>query len=109
MSVFDLALATLYASPLGVSAVLTIDGADYPVTAVDQTAGVAVLHDGVETINPAAAVTASALADAGLDESQLDDATLRLNGSDWRVTSVRPVPSPSGLAAGEYLLFLEAA
>jgi len=105
-------LDRIYADPnFAVSATVTLGSPAETLTlaVIDQTRGVALDLDGVgvNTIVPAAAVQASALADAGVSAADLDDATLALAGFDWRVVAVRPIPGPDGEAAGEYLLLLE--
>lgn len=91
----------------GVPATLTVGGIGRAITAIDRTAGVAVL-DGVQTVDPSAAIRAADLAALGLTKGQLDDATLTLDGTAWRITSVQVQQSPAGASDGEYLLFLQA-
>ncbi len=94
----------------GSAAVLTVGAVDYPITAVDHTSGVTVL-DGVQTVDPQAEIQAADLAALGLAKDDIEDdpnATLELNGTTWRITSVQPLPTTQGEADGEYLLLLQA-
>lgn len=103
-------LGTLFADPnLSASAVLSLDRGEFTIQAIDETDGVVVSVDGmgVETIAPAASVRATDLRDLGLAPGDLDGGTLVLNGTDWRIVSVRPRPSPSGEPGGTYRLTLE--
>jgi hypothetical protein len=101
-------LRMIYAE-FGAPAVLSIAGNDYQVAAIDRSTGAAVGADlAVQTTEPAASILAADLAALGLVRADLDDAMLTLNGADWRISSVRPLPSPAGEADGEYLLLLEA-
>src|SRR4051794_5845501 len=104
MSFGDLVLGPAYRE-WGRPAVLTVAAVAHPITAIDLTnrtvAGLA------ETIDPRAAIRAADLTILGLTSAQLDDATLVLNGKNWRVTAWQPQPSPEGEADGEYVLLLE--
>jgi hypothetical protein len=112
MSIWDVHYDALYASPLAVDAVLTVDCGEVPIElrAIDKTAGIVTGGGGgrfnaeVETISPAAAVRAGDLAD--IDPADLHGAELMLNGKTWRVENSKPLPAPTGEIAGEILLIL---
>jgi hypothetical protein len=107
MSPWALVQAGAYAA-IGVDAVLSVVGADYPMRVLDRTGGALVGAPlEVMTSKPAAALRAVDLAAAGLDATALDHALITLNGATWRITSAQPKPSPNGEGDGEYLLLLE--
>lgn len=104
----------------GVEAVLTMPGTDGAVlefTAIDITGGISVGGDfrnasagrfqsEIGTLEPAASVRASDLADIDLED--LPEAELLINGTTWKVRGSAPKPSPNGEASGEvYLLLTE--
>lgn len=109
MSIGGIVLGPAYLA-LGRDATLTVAGVDYPVRVIYRSSGAGVGGDlAIETLVPLAAVRAADLASANLLATDLDDATLTLGEDDWRITSVRPLPSPGGEGDGEYLLLLERA
>jgi hypothetical protein len=93
---------------LAYSATLTPDGTAAGVTidAIDETAGIVLAEQGIDlqTIEPAAKVRLSDLDAAGIALEDLDDGTLVLNGTTWRIKSHRKLPDPDG--SGEVLLLL---
>lgn len=105
--------ATLYAPNYAVygdqSAILQIDGIQYPIVAIDKTSGVDVGDDVQgQTILPVAAIQAQAYLALGFQFSALSDRTayVQLNGIWWRVDSYRLKPSPRGEKFGEIYLIL---
>jgi hypothetical protein len=112
MSIWDVHYDALYASPLAVDAVLTVDCGEVPIAirAIDKTAGIVTGSSGgrfnaeVETISPAAAVRAGDL--ANIDKADLHGALLEMNGKTWTVENHTFRPSPTGEGAGEILLIL---
>lgn len=108
------ALGPIYRT-IGVPATLTVDGVDYPaigappLKVLDKTSGVALGGPiEVETIRPAATVRVNDLLNLGLDIDRLDRQFLLMNGSNFLITSSKPMPSPNGKLDGEIYLFLEA-
>jgi hypothetical protein len=96
----------LYAGPyavFGVPGHLKLSGAAgtcLDLTVLDKTSGVSAGgRVDVQSIEPAAAVLASAL--AGVALADLEDAVLTMNGKDWIVRTHRFSPSPKGEADGE--------
>lgn len=86
------------------------NGAEFPLRALDKTAGRQVgTGVEVETLGPAAVIRATELAALGIDQSDLDFANFLLNGVSWIIQSVRPLPGALGEADGEYMLFLNRA
>lgn len=99
----------LYAT-WGVPATLTVGSTPYPVTVIDQTAGVQLAGTTeLETMRPAAAIRVSDLEAFGITAAQLDGQSISFNGNSWTIVAWRPKPSPNGEADGEYLLLLEGA
>ena len=64
-------------------------------------------HVGVKSIQPAAVVLATSIAENGLTRGDLEGATLELAAKFWRVKATMPKPSPVGEAQGEIYLILE--
>lgn len=95
---------------LGVPAVLRIwsSGPDLELIAIDKTSGVTIKQAvDVQSVLPGATIRAADLAAAGIELRDVDNATLSLNGRDWRVASLHLSPSPSGELDGEVVLILE--
>lgn len=114
MSIWDIHYDALYASPIAVDAVLTIDGTDgatIELRAIDKTSGVVVGGKGgrfsseVETVELAVAVRATDL--AVVDLAALRDASLEINGKTWTVRNHVMKPAPTGEGKGEVLLLLK--
>jgi hypothetical protein len=117
MSIWDVHYAALYASPIAVNAVLTIDGTDgatIELRAIDKTAGVVIggakdqrsrFSSEVESVELAVAVRATDLADVGL--ADLRGASLEINGKTWTVRNHVLKPAPTGEGKGEVLLLLK--
>lgn len=65
----------------------------------------------VETTRPIASIMHQNLTDLGLTIDDIndnsDDCILTMNGTNRRVTSAKPMPSPAGEGDGEIYLFLE--
>ena len=104
----QLLYAPLYAT-LGVDAVIRGVYFDmFPIRAMDMTSGIEVGdHVGVKSIQPAAVVLATSIAENGLTREDLEGATVELAGKLWRVKATMPKPSPVGEAQGEIYLILE--
>jgi hypothetical protein len=123
MSIWDIHYTALYASPIAIDAVLTIDGTDgatIELRAIDKTAGLAASFGNganrnglnfsqidVMTIRPACMVRSVDLAD--IDPATLRDAEIAFSGKTWRVMDHEPAPAPTGEWSGEIRLILEAA
>ncbi len=94
---------------LGTPAVLSINGINYDVTAIDKTSGIDV-GDGVQvqTVLPAAVLRVAELSALSLIIEQIEqqNSTLLLNGINWSIESVRLRPSINGERDGEAYLFL---
>jgi hypothetical protein len=95
---------------LGVPAVIHMGTplGDIEVTVVDKTVGVT-LNQGpdLQTEVPAAAVRAAEIVAAGIQLDELDGKLLRMNGVDWRISSLYRKPSPLGESDGEIYLLLD--
>lgn len=95
---------------LGVAAVITYEGAEYEVTAIDKTQGVETAEFSMNAplIVPAAQARASELAGHGLSADDLDGAaTISLNGATWEITAHRRMQSPFGASDGAVMFYLE--
>lgn len=81
-----------------------IDG----VTALDKTAGIDVGGGDVtvQTIAPAACLRVNELTEKGVALDDLLRSRLLMNGNEWKVTSHRPKPAPTGERNGEVFLVL---
>jgi len=102
------------AAVLGVTATFVLDDTDGTTFDLDDvhdmTAGATTGRDvQLDTIRPAADVRAVALAAAGVTAEDLIEATLTMNGKDWTVKSMLPLPAPTGEGQGEVRLILEEA
>ncbi|ESY72313.1 hypothetical protein X740_33400 [Mesorhizobium sp. LNHC221B00] len=119
MSIWDIHYAALYASPIAVDAVLTIDGTDGmvidtgadggPLRVIDKTVGIVTGGGGrfqseVATLKPAAAVRACDL--AAVEPEKFQGAHIVFSGKEWLVDTHGFLPSPTGEAGGEILLYL---
>lgn len=104
----DLLYRPLYAM-FGVDA--TIRGLyfdSFPVRVIDMTSGIEVGDNvGVKTMRPAAIVLVKDLGQNGLGREDLEEVTLEMNDSYWRVKATMPKPGPSGEPRGELYLILE--
>lgn len=77
------------------------------VTVIDKTAGVAIADKTqIETIRPVANVRAKELSEKSLIVADLPENIINFNGNNWRIKACRAVPSPNGIADGEYILIL---
>ena len=106
---FDaLLLAPLHAE-LGVSAILTLDGAAHAITVVDLTEGTEINRGGLALpdIKPAALVRAAVIAGLGIEAADLHDQTITINGVAWTIKNTHPKPGPEGRASGEWFLILK--
>ncbi|ESY72523.1 hypothetical protein X740_33210 [Mesorhizobium sp. LNHC221B00] len=109
MSIWDIHYAALYASPIAVDAVLTLDGTDglvIELRAIDKTNPAALGFKGVDVldIKPAAMVRASDLADIEL--AALRNASIVFSGRTWTIRSHEIFPAPTGESKGEIRLIL---
>ena len=104
----QLLYAPLYAT-LGVDAVIRGVYFDmFPIRAMDMTSGIEIGdHVGIKSIQPAAVVLATSIAENGLTREDLEGAILEMSEKLWRVKATLPKPSPAGEALGEIYLILE--
>jgi len=86
-----------------------VDAAPATLRVMDKTGGVEV-SDGsgvdVGTVRPAAVLLKREMTESGLSTSDLEGATLALNGKTWLVKSWFPRPAPNGEADGEIWLIM---
>lgn len=77
-------------------------------TVLDKTAGIEIADGeaGVPTIVPAAVLRVKELTSIGKSRTDLRNAAFSMHGKAWRVTHIRPRPTPGGEADGELLLVL---
>ncbi|TGQ69520.1 hypothetical protein EN829_015025 [Mesorhizobium sp. M00.F.Ca.ET.186.01.1.1] len=111
MSTWDIHYDALYAGPIAVDAVLTIDdttGTPIGLRAMDKTSGQLVGFKGVDvaTIGPAATVRVSEMVEKGISADDVDGMVLTLNGKDWKIINHEPLPAPTGEPGGELRLLL---
>lgn len=110
MTIWDAANDAIYASDLAVDAVLTVSCGEMPYTirVKDWTDGVQVGFQGVDfaSLQPAIDVRVSELATNGIALADLRDASLTVNGRDWRVMSHLMIQTATG---AEVRLWLEKA
>lgn len=93
----------------GVEAILTIADGEPPLTVTikPQLAGVAIGSPvEVQTMQPAAFVRRSELADNDLCAADLDGGSLEFDGKCWRIEAHQPRPSGDAESDGEELLLL---
>lgn len=93
---------------LGVTARLAFStGFGKDVTVIDKTTGIEVLDSvGVTTVRPGAVIKISEMVEKNIAVSDLNGASLELNGRTWQVKAAMPRPAPEGASVGEYLLVL---
>jgi hypothetical protein len=99
----------------GVPVVLTVGGVDYPspgapsLRFMDKTAGIALAGPGIEieASRPAAAARVADINALGLTVDQLERQTVLMNSRNFRIMTIKPMPSPMGEDDGEVYLFLE--
>lgn len=107
---FDAELFGPVHDEFGVAGVITplTSASTATVTMIEETIGVEIEGHGaaVSTVRPTARVRAAALAAASLANTDLDGASLLLNGRTYRVDSYEPRPTPNGEGQGEVRLFL---
>jgi hypothetical protein len=98
-------------STLGAAVTVTLNDSDMTevsLTVIDKTSGVPVQLGDMEahTVRPAAAVRMTQLTASGLTPASLDDATLSLDGTTWRVRGHMLRPGIGGESKGEVYLLL---
>lgn len=93
---------------LGVPGVLTLrdDRAFSTITFMDKTTGVEIGTNENPVIEPAACVRRSELTALQIRPDDLKDATLLMNGFEWKVRRHALRPSPNGELQGELYLLL---
>jgi hypothetical protein len=91
----------------GVVAAIDTGAVQANITVIDQTAGIDIGQD-VErpVISPAVYVRAAEIAENGLTDESLLEATLTLRGIAWTVKNVAARPGPDGKNSGEFVLLL---
>jgi hypothetical protein len=88
----------------------TADGIEADIVTLDKSTGVALGTEvGVQTIVPAAVVRMEELATFNLTPDDVDDASLLLNGQDWKIDAHQSHPGPVGELTGELWLILRKA
>jgi hypothetical protein len=111
MSIFNRSLDQIYASPIGVRAVITGANGGAPgevtIRAIDKTDGLEIPVEGSElpTILPAACIRVSEMKRKGIEEAkQLIKASITLNGTKWDIIRTLDRRTPHG--KGELALLL---